>query len=571
MNKSELLAENKNSLEVSLNLEKSQIEQLKSKSVYKPNVAYFCMEYGIDQSLRTYAGGLGILAGDYVKAAGELGLPMVAVGLLYKYGYYDQIIGTNSKIAVQYSPRFYNFVEDTGIRVSVPVSNHSVQVAVLALPTKIFQTCPLYLLSTDIPENDYLSQSITHSLYEGNQRTRLAQEIVLGYGGVKALRELGFEIDVYHFNEGHAVFAGFELIEEKIRAGNSFEESYRQTQSQIVFTTHTPVKAGNEEHPLKLMFEMSCFPPSIDWEKAKTIGGGGDPFNMTVAGLKLSRIANGVSQLHSQVAKKMWSWVEDSSPIIGITNAIHLKSWQDPEFGRIITAEEALKRKSEMRAELVEFIQAQTGVLLKKEVLTICWARRFADYKRAWLILKDQDRLRKLLENNQLQLIFAGKPHPDSKDAHELFNHILRLSKKLPNLVILPGYEIALSKILKQGSDLWLNCPRRPLEASGTSGMSAALNGTLHFSTFDGWWVEGYIPGENGWVIGDDRVYNSVNEQDQADYQSMMTTLEEEIIPTFYHNSLEWGRKMLKAKKVSESQFTSSRMILEYYARLYQH
>jgi len=566
MNRTELMT--KSEINTNSKSGQLQIDRLKTKGIYKPNVAYFCMEYGIDQSLRTYAGGLGILAGDYIKAAGELKLPMVAVGLLYKYGYYDQIIGTNSKIAVQYSPRFYNFIEDTGIRISVPVSNHSVKVAVFTLAPKIFNTCPVYFLSTDISENDYLSKSITHSLYEGNQRTRLAQEIVLGYGGIKLLRALDFKIDVYHFNEGHAVFAGLALIEEKVQAGKSFEEAYQETRSEIVFTTHTPVKAGNEEHPLKLMFEMSCFPNSINWERAELIGGG-DPFNMTIAGLKLSRISNGVSQLHSETAKKMWKGVEESSQIIGITNAIHLKSWQDEEFAKVQGPEEALQRKSQMRSELVEFVRTQVGTLLKTDVLTICWARRFADYKRAWLIFKDKEKLQELLENNKFQLIFAGKPHPDAKDGHELFNYILKLSKELPNLVILPSYEIALSKILKKGSDLWLNCPRRPLEASGTSGMSAALNGSLHFSTFDGWWVEGYIPGQNGWVIGDDRVYNSLAEQDQADYESMIYTLENEIIPTFYQNPQEWGRKMINAKNVAESEFTSNRMILEYYARLY--
>jgi glycogen phosphorylase len=536
-------------------------------TVFQPSVAYFCMEYGIDQSMRLYAGGLGILAGDYIKAAGNLKLPMVAVGLLYQYGYYDQIIGSNGNVAIQYSQRHYNFLKDTGVRVTVQVHGHDVKVAAYELPPNIFGTCPLYLLSTNLPENDELSKSITHNLYEGIEATRLAQEIILGVGGVKVLHTLGHKIDTYHFNEGHAVLAGFELIREFMEEGMTFEEAHVAARKKIVFTTHTPVKAGNEEHPLSLMTKMTCFPGNISYEQAKLIGG--DPFNMTVAGLKLSSLANGVSQLHAETARKMWSWVDDACPIIGITNAIHRESWQDPQFALTKTPAQALNRKDEMRAELVEYIREQMGILLDKDVLTICWARRFADYKRAWLILKDKERLKKLLDDHKIQIIFAGKPHPDSRDAHELFNDILALSRELQGLVILPGYEIALSRILKQGSDIWLNCPRRPLEASGTSGMSAGLNGALHFSTFDGWWVEGYIPGQTGWVIGDDQVPETVEEQDQKDYRSMMDTLENEIIPMFYGNQQEWGRRMLLARHVAESQFTSNRMILEYYARLY--
>jgi|LakMenE01Jun11ns_1017448.scaffolds.fasta_scaffold9958298_4 starch phosphorylase len=536
-------------------------------TVYQPKVAYFCMEYGIDQSLRLYAGGLGILAGDYIKAAGNLKLPMVAIGLMYQYGYYDQIIGSNGQVAIQYSQRHYNFLKDTGVRVTVKIHHHDVKVAAYELPGNIFGTCPLYLLSTNLPENDHLSKSITHNLYEGIQATRLAQEIVLGVGGVKVLRALGIDADAYHFNEGHAVLAGFELINELIEQGYTFEEAQKKVKEKIVFTTHTPVKAGNEEHPLDLMLKMSCFPNTISSEQAESIGG--SPFNMTVAGLRLARLSNGVAQLHGDTARKMWNWVEGSSPIIAITNAIHRESWQDPEYKDVKTSEEAVKRKSFMRNELVEYIREQMGILLDKDVMTVCWARRFADYKRPWLILKDKERLKKLLDDKKIQLIFAGKPHPASRDGHELFNDILALSRELPGLVILPGYEIALSRILKQGSDIWLNCPRRPLEASGTSGMSAALNGSLHFSTFDGWWVEGYIPNQTGWVIGDDKVPSSTEEQDEKDYHSLMNTLEDEIIPMFYNDKQEWGRRMLMAKLSAESQFTSNRMILEYYARLY--
>jgi len=373
------------------------------KTVYKPTVAYFCMEYGIDQSLRLYAGGLGILAGDYIKAAGDLNLPMVAIGLMYHYGYYDQIIGSNGQVAIQYTQRHYNFLKDTGIRVGVNVHGHEVKVGVFELPTNIFGTCPLYLLNTHLPENDHLSKSITHSLYEGIQATRLAQEIVLGVGGIKALRALGIDVDIYHFNEGHAVLAGFELIREQIAQGKTFEEAHREVRKKIVFTTHTPVKAGNEEHPLDLMFKMTCFPQEVSFEQAKLIGG--DPFNMTVAGLKLAKLSNGVSQMHAEVARKMWNWVPEASPIIGITNAIHKDSWQDSQFAQVKTPEEANKRKSEMRTELIEYIHEQMGILLDNDVLTICWARRFADYKRAWLILKDKERLKPLLDSKKIQII----------------------------------------------------------------------------------------------------------------------------------------------------------------------
>ena len=538
------------------------------KTIFKPNVAYFCMEYGMDQSMRIYAGGLGILAGDYVKAAGKLKLPMVGVGLLYQYGYYDQIIGTNGQVAVQYTQRNYNFIKDTGIKVSVKVSGHDVVAGVFELPGELFGTCPIYLLSTNMPENDYLSKSITRGLYESNESTRLAQEIVLGVGGVRALKELGYDVDVYHFNEGHAVLAGIELIRDKMQTeGKNFEDAWKEVKKKIVFTTHTPIKAGNEEHYIDTMRKMSCFPDNFDYETIKRLGG--EPFNMTVAGLRLSRIANAVSQLHADTANKMWSWVDNSCPIIGITNAIMKESWQDEKFAKVSTPDDAIARKNELRSELVEFIKAQMGILLDNKVLTICWARRFAEYKRANLIFRDKDRIRRLLKDRKIQLVVAGKPHPDSRDGHELFNEFLKYAREFPGLVILPGYEISLSRILKQGSDIWLNCPRRPLEASGTSGMSASMNGSLHLSTFDGWWVEGYIPGHNGWVIGDDIVPPTVQEQDEKDYNSMMDTLENEIIPMFYDNKQEWGRRMLMARDVAVSQFDSTRMVLEYYARLY--
>ncbi len=537
------------------------------KTTFKPNVAYFCMEYGIDHSMRIYAGGLGILAGDYLKAAGKLKLPMVAIGLLYQYGYYDQIIGANGQVAVQFTQRAYNFIKDTGIRVDVIVNGYKVVVGAFKLEAGIFNTCPVYLLSTNLPENDYLSRCITKSLYESNQATRLAQEIVLGIGGVKVLKKLGLDIDVYHFNEGHAVLAGLELVREEMENGLDFHDAWSKIRNKIVFTTHTPIKAGNEEHALTSMRIMSCIPDIISNEQAKEIGG--DPFNMTVAGLRLSRMANAVSQLHADTANKMWEWVEGRCPITGITNAVMPESWQDSEFKTITTAEEAIKRKNHLRSELVEYIREQMGILLDKDVLTICWARRFADYKRPWLILKDMERIKTLLKNKKIQLIIAGKPHPDAKDGHELFNDFLEYMKELPNFVVLPGYEISLSRILKQGSDIWLNTPRRPLEASGTSGMGAGMNGTLHFSTFDGWWVEGYIPNQNGWVIGDDKVPATIKEQDEKDYLSMMETLENEIIPMFYENKEEWGRRMLMAKRTCEIQFCSERMILDYYARLY--
>lgn len=540
---------------------------LQEKTIYKPNVAYFCMEYGIDHSLRIYAGGLGILAGDFVKAAGSLGMPMVGIGLLYQYGYYDQIIGTNGHVAVQYTQRHYNFLQDTGIRVTVQVHGHDVVVAAYELPADMFNTCPIYLLSTNLPENDYLSRSITNSLYESNENTRLAQEIVLGVAGVKVLRALNLDINVYHFNEGHAVLAGTELIREKMSTGLSYEDAFRATKQEIVFTTHTPVKAGNEEHPINTMQTMSCFPHEMNYDMIKNLGG--EPFNMTVAGLKLAKLANGVSQLHADTSRQMWNWVEGCPEIIGITNAVFKESWQDEKFGELKCPKQAIVRKNELRAELMEYVRMQTGRELDKDVLTIVWARRFADYKRAWLIFKDIERLTKLLGDKKIQLIIAGKPHPDSKDAHELFNNFLDMAKELPGFVILPSYEIALSRLLKQGSDIWLNCPRRPLEASGTSGMAAAMNGSIHFSTFDGWWVEGYIPNQTGWVIGDDTVFSTTAEHDEHDYQDMMHTLENEIIPMFYEKQEEWGNKMLKSRNSAVSQFDSRRMMHEYYARLY--
>ena len=527
-----------------------------------PNVAYFSMEIALDQSLCTYSGGLGFLAGSHMLSAGYLQMPMVGVTMLWSYGYYDQRIDHSGQVEVAYIRKYYDFLTDLGITVEVETFGEKVKVKAYRVEPELFGACPVYLLTTDIEGNSEWAKRISHRLYDGDERIRIAQETVLGVAGVRVLQEVGYKFDVVHMNEGHALPAAFELLRQNNGDLNAVK---RQT----VFTTHTPVAAGNEVHWVDTLLEGGFF-AGCSREKAVQLGG--ENFSLTVAALRMSRIANAVSQLHGLVANKMWEWVDGRCPIRAITNAVNLHYWQDKRMNGDATDEELLTAKLEMKKKLFKYIANVAGKRFDPNVLTITWARRFADYKRAWLILMNKERIEKLLNENKVQIIFAGKFHPDDVMGKEMFNKLLNRSHTLKNVVLLPGYELKLSAMLKRGSDIWLNTPLRPFEASGTSGMSANANGALHLSIYDGWTVEGTFNGINGYTVEYEGLDDDMpwEERHWKDHECIMSIIEDQIIPTYYNNKPEWARMMRQAIRTAEGYFNSDRMVIEYYNRLYK-
>ena len=527
-----------------------------------PNVAYFSMEIALDQSLKIYSGGLGFLAGSHMLSAGYLQMPMVGVTMLWSYGYYDQRIAQDGQVEVAYIRKYYDFLKDTNATTEVEIFGEKVKVKAYLVEPELFGACPVYLLTTDIEGNSDWAKSISHKLYDGNEKIRIAQETVLGVAGVRILQQIGYNFDVVHMNEGHALPAAFELLRQ-------YNGNLEEVKKKTVFTTHTPVAAGNEVHWVDTLMEGGFF-AGCSREKAVELGG--ENFSLTVAALRMSRIANAVSQLHGLVANKMWEWVDGRCPIRAITNAVNLHYWQDERIKKADTPEKLLAVKREMKEELFEYVANVAGKRFDPDVLTITWARRFADYKRAWLILMDNDRITRLLDENKIQIIFAGKFHPDDVMGKEMFNKLLNRSHSLKNVVVLPGYELELSGKLKRGSDIWLNTPLRPFEASGTSGMSANANGALHLSTYDGWTVEGTFDGINGYTIEYPELDDEMpwEERHWTDHECMMNKIENEIIPTYYENKAEWARLMQQAIRTSEAYFNSDRMVVEYYNRLYK-
>lgn len=527
-----------------------------------PTVAYFCMEFGLEPNFPIYSGGLGILAGDYLKAAHDEGYPVVGVGILWRKGYTSQYVN-DSGFPYDVSPEYnFDFLKDTGVKIEVTIKNNPVTLKVWLADR--FNNVPLYLLDADLPENN--EPWLTHSLYRGNNDDRIAQEIILGVGGIRALRALGLNSDLYHFNEGHAVLAGIELIKEKMEAGLQFEQAIKATREEIVFTTHTPVPAGNESHHHGALSYVGAY-NGLSYEQMNRIGG--DPFNMTVAGLRLSALTNAVSQLHGETAQKMWRPVTECSPIIAITNGVHQGTWQDPKMEQALLSGASLfEPHQENKKRLLAEIQFKTGHVLNPETLLIGFARRAATYKRGNLIFRNRAEILPLLNNGQVQLVFSGKAHPQDQEGKQVVANIVALTKEFPGQVIfLENYDMILGKLLTRGCDVWLNNPQRPMEASGTSGMKAGMNGVLNFSTLDGWWVEGCRHGINGWQFGNG--YSGAG-QDEHDLKELYRTLKEQIIPTYYQNRSAWEQMMKGSIQTATTEFSARRMVREYYDRLYQ-
>lgn len=531
-----------------------------------PRVAYFCMEYGLSSDFKIYAGGLGILAGDYLKGAKDHKYPIVGIGIKWKQGYTDQRITQQGKVIDTFPIYKYEFLKDTGVTVSVTIREREVKCKVWLCDE--FGNAPLYLLDTDVPGNE--DSWICGQLYGWFGEERIAQEMVLGIGGVKALRALGIHTDVYHFNEGHALFAGFELMREKIAAGKTYDEAFAATRNEIVFTTHTPVVQGNESHYISRLLYMGADNEVFSKKQLKQLGG--SPFNMTVGALRLSRNANAVAQLHAVTANKMWSKVKDRSEIVGITNAIHLPTWVD---GRMVeTAEKGgdlWNAHQENKRKLLAFVKDRTGVPLKEDSLLIGFSRRAVPYKRSDFIFKDRPKIDSLFRTGKLQIIFSGKAHPLDDRGKEIVENIVALTKEYPNSVVfLENYDMTIGAALVSGSDIWLNNPRRPQEASGTSGMKAAMNGVLNLSILDGWWPEACQHGLNGWQIGDGYENKNEDKLDNHDQKAIYKVLLNEVVPCYYNNKGKWVEMMRESIMSTKDQFAVKRMLEEYYEKLYR-
>ncbi len=535
---------------------------------YSTKSAYFCMEFALDQALKIYSGGLGYLAGSHLRSAFELKQNFIAVGMLWKYGYYDQMRNDDMSMRPQFHEKKYSFLEDTGIVVTVNISgNHKVYVKAMKVPAGLFGNVPLYLLTTDIAENDFLSRTITHKLYDDNIATRVAQSIVLGVGGGKLVEELG-GAEMYHINEGHALPLAYHLLHQK------YNSNAKELKKHFVFTTHTPERAGNEEHNAHFLNEMGFFtkqltPAEIDHETDNT-----GLLNYTVAALRMAKIANGVSKLHAEVSKDMWKPFKNICKIIPITNAQNQKYWEDADINKFAEKKQykaLAQRKKELKSLLFQEVANQTGKIMDENVLTIIWVRRFASYKRADLLLNDIERFKKLVarKDQPVQLIWAGKPYPLDHGAVSVFNHLVSYTQNMPNCAVLTGYELALSKLLKGGADIWLNTPRRPREASGTSGMSGAMNGAVSVSTFDGWICEFAKDNENSFIIPpvDDSL--PVEKQDAIDCAGMYDILENKVIPMYYKENEKWQKIVAQSTMDVKPLFESGRMADEYYKLLY--
>ena len=600
-------------------------------------IAYFSSEFGLHETLPIYAGGLGILSGDHVKAASDLGLPFVAIGFFYIQGYFTQHITEDGWQEARRSDLKFEelpvapICDDNGdlLTVSVPVAGREILARIWEVRVG---RIPLYLLDTNVEGNTPEDKRLTARLYSSEPDLRISQEIVLGMGGVKALRKLGYAPQVWHMNEGHSAFLTIEQAREQVEKGMSFEQAIEIVKKNNVFTTHTPVPAGNDEFPLWLMDKyFSKIWPTLGLTQeeflkfASVERDWGELFSMPILAFKMSGSANGVSELHGHVAREMWSFLwpdkkEEEVPIGYITNGVHTgtwlarrlktlydeylpKSWMDSledstvwqavsdipdeklwdvrrHLKRQLAAYLRERARKQWAGEGVHSVQVlASGALMDPYALTIGFARRFATYKRAGLILSDLDRLIELINrpNKPVQIIFAGKAHPADEAGKKLIQEIYRKVKASENggrLIFLEDYDMNLGRYLTQGVDVWLNTPRRPNEASGTSGQKAAMNGVVNFSILDGWWREGFN-GENGWAIGEDKDYSDYDKQDRDDYASMFDILENQIIPLYYdmrpldNMSAGWMKFVKSSIQTLTPLYNIRRMVKEYSEKYY--
>jgi glycogen phosphorylase len=599
-------------------------------------IAYFSFEFGLHNSLPIYSGGLGILSGDHAKETSDLGLPFVGVGFMYPQGYFHQRLPSHGwqeavyqQIDMDEAPILpVRDAEGEEVKISVEMAGQPVYARLWHV--QVGRT-PLYLLDTDVDENEPWDRELSARLYSGDSELRIRQEIMLGIGGVRALRALGIQPAVWHMNEGHSAFLLLELIREKVAAGAAFEEAAAAVRARAVFTTHTPVTAGHDAfafHMVEKYFIGYWEQLGLDRNQFMDLGkhqeAWGQAFNMTVLALRLAGQANGVSKLHGAVSRAMWHpiWPDrpvEEVPITSITNGVHVATWiaadLDELFSRYLSPDWLQQQDDpviwqrlldvpddefwylhvRLKHKLMDFlrervrqrwlggaedpIQVMTGgTLLDPDALTIGFARRFATYKRSTLIFRDLQRLQHILldKHRPVQLIFAGKAHPADDPGKALIQAIYNLAKH-PQLggrvAFIEDYDMHMARYLVQGVDVWLNTPRRPREASGTSGQKASLNGVPNLSVLDGWWEEGYN-GANGWAIGSPDGPEDPEEQDHADATSFYQTLEDEVVPLFYQRDRDgvprgWVELMREAIRSNAPQFSMRRMVKEYTEMLY--
>ncbi len=533
---------------------------------FKKRVAYFSMEFAIHQSLKGYSGGLGFLAGSHMRSAYELKQNIVGIGILWKYGYYDQVRKSDQGMDVLFLEKVYGFLQQTGIQFTITINKHPVQVTAYYLPPEVFNTAPIFFLSTDLPENDYLAQSISFKLYDSNPEARIAADILLGVGGFKLLQELKWEPEIYHLNESHALPLAFSLY-------NKYK-NISEVRKRLVFTNHTPESAGNKKTDIFLLDKMSFFQGMSLDNIRKNAGIDGDFLDHTLTALRVAGKTNAVSKMHQQTICGMWQDDDKTCDIIPITNAQNFTYWADAEMYKALQEnndETLKKRKSAGKHLLFEEVGDQSGEIYDEKVLTIVFAKRFAGYKRAELLLCDTERFHRMVTNKEmpLQIIWAGKPYPMDYTSIASFDRIANLCKKYSNCSILVGHEMKLSRLLKQGADVWLNVPRLTHEASGTSGMSAAMNGAINVSIPDGWFPEFAKHGHNSFIIPAALPSQHQHEQDEADANALYSVLENEVIPMYYNNPGHWLSIIKNSMREIIPQFDSNRMAEEYYTKLY--
>lgn len=601
-------------------------------------IAYFSFEYGLHESLMVYAGGLGVLSGDHLKESSDLGLPLIAVGFLYTYGYFSQKITEDGWQEARNIQLNFN---DLPLVALYDEKHHPLKISVelpgRTLYAQLYELnvgrITLVLMQTNLPENTPQDRQLTDRLYISDPELRISQEILLGIGGLRALQKLGHHPTIFHMNEGHSAFLTLERVRQLIDEGETLETAQQIVQNSSIFTTHTPVPAGNDEFPTWLIdkyFANFWGDLGLNRDQFMNIAKvkpawADEAFSMPVLALKLSNYRNAVSKIHGEVSRQMWQslWPDTpvaEVPISSITNGVHTGTWlarrlsnlytrylgadwknhiDDPEVWSAIDSipdDEIWRIRIHLKRKLIYYMVNRaryqwlhqgvhpvqivaSGVLLDPAALTIGFARRFATYKRANLVFKDYDRLMRIVTNAKkpVQIIFAGKAHPADEPAKLLIQEVYRNVKDARNggrLVFLDDYDMDMARYLVQGVDVWLNTPRRPREASGTSGIKAAMNGTLNFSVLDGWWAEGYN-GKNGWAIGDHDTTLDQDAQDAADAASLYDTLENEIVPLYYTKRSadglpgDWIERIKESLKSISPQFSMARMVKEYMTELY--
>jgi len=606
------------------------------ESLSSPRIAYFSMEYGLHDSLKIFSGGLGILAGDYLKEASDSKVDLIGVGLLYRYGYFRQTINLHGEQMANYIPEHFSKIpvqptyDQNGewLTIEVEYPGRTLKAQVWEVNVGAIK---LYLLDADRDMNQDFDRSVTHNLYGGDNENRLKQEILLGIGGIRLLKKLGCQPDIYHCNEGHAALIGIERIANLVAEKNlTYAEAKEVVRASTLFTTHTPVPAGHDSfHNDLFRAYMKHYPEKLglSWEEFVLLGKARaeeDYFNMSYLACTLSHGINGVSWLHGQVSKKILKglypgYLEEEIEIGYVTNGVHYATWTANEWKEIhkeylgddfvdnlldidkwekiyqVPDDKIWKLREELRLKLFNYVKQRFSDMwiqrnenpryitdlidiLDPKALTIGFARRFATYKRAHLIFRDLERLDRIVNHpsQPVQFIFAGKAHPADKMGQDLIKHIVEVSKYPQfkgKILFVQNYDMNLAKMLLQGVDVWLNTPTRPLEASGTSGEKGVMNGTLHFSVLDGWWVEGFKK-DAGWALPMERAYDVQDFQDELDAGTIYNTLEDEIVPAFYERNEKgvpekWVGYIKNTISKVASNFTTSRMIRDYQERFY--